>query len=157
VSHNACKQKDERKLSKRYWHPGRTTDSTQLTSMTGFIWALRGPDTNTCSQEPFLKRKRSALCRNKHSVVCRCAIWVSIKWGMKERERMDGKTDVVDPTQLGQTLNFTTAAISRRVSEPAEHTSEPQASHYVEGWGAPLPDRLSMKTTAAGRPGTRII
>lgn len=46
---------------------------------------------------------------------------------------MDGKDRDVDTTQLGPALNFTTPEILWSVSEPAEHTSKPQASHYIEG------------------------
>lgn len=53
---------------------------------------------------------------------------------VNEHKRKDGWKDRdVDATQLGPALNFTTPEILRRTSEATEHTSKPQASHYIEG------------------------
>lgn len=53
---------------------------------------------------------------------------------VNERGRKDGWKDRdVDTTQLGPALNFMTPEILQSVSELAEHTSKPQASHYIEG------------------------
>lgn len=54
-------------------------------------------------------------------------------------------------TQLGLTLNFTTTEILWCVSEAAEHTSGPQASHYVEGQDTSLLYCLSIRAMATGR------
>lgn len=54
-------------------------------------------------------------------------------------------------TQLGPTLNFTTTEILWCVSEAAEHTSGPQASHYVEGQDTSLLYCLSIRAMATGR------
>lgn len=53
---------------------------------------------------------------------------------VNKRERKDGWKDRdVYMTQLGPALSFTTPEILWRMSEPAEHTSKPQASYYTEG------------------------
>lgn len=70
---------------------------------------------------------------------------------VSEKEKKDGWEDRdVDMTQLGPALNFMTPEILWCVSEPAEHTSKPQASHYIEGQHLSLLYRLSIKTMVAG-------
>ena len=51
----------------------------------------------------------------------------------KEREKMDGKTEMLVMTQLGPALNFTTPEILWSVSEATEQTSKSQASYFIEG------------------------